>query len=76
MARLLNIHALTHINNPMVLLPLEEYASLLNKASRKTDAQTSFNAPKKLLKLLSTIRRSKGRTFSSAKKLREHLNNL
>jgi len=76
MARLLNSHALTHINSPMVLLSFEEYAVLLNKASRRLNTGKADRPSKKLLKMLAGIRRSKGPVFNSAKSFRRCLNNL
>lgn len=76
MARLLSIHALTHINSPMVLLSFEEYAVLVDTASRRTNTVKSARPSRKLLKLLAGIRRSKGPVFNSAKSFRHHLNKL
>jgi len=76
MARLLNTHALTHINSPMVLLSFEEYAVLIEKASRRTATAKADRPSKKLLKLLAGLRRSKGPVFNSAKSFRQHLNKL
>lgn len=80
MAKLVYPQEALEMDRPMVLVPLEEYESLLLlAASRSTGAEQEgmgAHDQKKLVKLLQKIQREKGRVLKSARAFQRYLKNL
>ena len=77
--RLVQSQEMLHLDRPMVLVPLEEYESLLWRASRPSKARRSRSipsSPARLLRLLRKIRREKGRSFASPEAFQRYLADL
>lgn len=79
MARLVHPQEVLELDRPMVLVPLEEYESLLLAAVRSAvfdQERLGAREQKKLIKLLQKIRQERGRIFKSARAFQKYLNNL
>ncbi len=79
MARLVHPQELFQLDRPMVLVPLEEYESLLLAAYRSSSSQPEgleTHEQRKLVKLLQTIRKEKGRVFKSSRAFQRYLKDL
>jgi len=79
MARLVYPQEVLQLNRPMVLVPLEEYESLLLAAFRSSRSELQdLGTPqqKKLVKLLQKIQQEKGQVFKSTKAFLQHLKDL
>ena len=79
MARLVHPKEVLQLDRPMVLVPLEEYESLLLAAVRSspTDQETlGTHEQKKLIKVLQKIQQEKGRVFKSSRAFQKYLKDL
>ena len=79
MARLVHPKEVLQLDRPMVLVPLEEYESLLLAAVRssRTDQETlGTHEQKKLIKVLQKIQQEKGRVFKSSRAFQKYLKDL
>ena len=79
MARLVHPKEVLQLDRPMVLVPLEEYESLLLAAVRssRTDQETlGTHEQKKLIKLLQKIQQEKGRVFKSSRAFQKYLKDM
>ena len=79
MAKLVHPEEVLQLDRPMVLVPLEEYESLLLAAVRgSVSEQESLGTrqQKKLLKFLQKIQQEKGRVLKSARAFQKYLKNL
>ena len=79
MARLVHPKEVLQLDRPMVLVPLEEYESLLLAAVRssRTDQETlGTHEQKKLIKVLQKIQQEKGRIFKSSRAFQKYLKDL
>lgn len=79
MAKLVHPKEVLQLDRPMVLVPLEEYESLVLAAMRsaapKPEVLTT-REQKKLIKLMEKIRQEKGRAFKSSKAFQQYLKDL
>ena len=78
MTRLIHSQEALRLDRPMVLVPLEEYESLVLLASRSasTGRKRGPRAQGKLFRLLEEIHREKGRAFATSAELHRHLARL
>ena len=79
MARLVHPQEVLQLDRPMVLVPLEEYESLLLAAVRSSPTRQESlgtHGQKKLIKLLQKIQQEKGRVFKSSRAFQKYLKDL
>ena len=79
MARLVHPQEVLQLDRPMVLVPLEEYESLLLAAVRSSPTHQETLGPhgqKKLIKLLQKLQQEKGRIFKSSRAFQKNLKDL
>lgn len=79
MTRLVYPQEALHMDRPMVLVPLEEYESLLLAALRSSSPAPEgldTHDHKNLITLLRKIRRERGRAFKSTRAFQQYLKDL
>lgn len=79
MAKLIYPEEVFQLDRPMVLVPLEEYESLVLAAVRSAQSESeglAGPAQKKMIKLLKKIQQEKGRVFKTAAAFQRYLKDL
>lgn len=79
MAKLVHPEEVLQLDRPMVLVPLEEYESLLLAAVRSSASEQESlgtREQKKLIKLLQKIQQEKGRAIKSTRAFQRYLKDL
>ena len=79
MAKLVHSEEVLQLDRPMVLVPLEEYESLLLAAvgaSASEQESLGTREQKKLIKFLQKIQQEKGRVLKSSRAFQRYLKDL